>query len=151
MISGFVFKQTIQHHSNPNLYPNNWCQAEVDKFCEDLQHLLELTLKKGVLFIIRDWNAKVGSQEIPRIIGKFGFVVQNEAKQRLTEYWQENTLVTASIFFQQPKSWLYLWKSLDSQTKIRLIMFFTAKDGEGLYSQQEQYLELTVAQNMSSI
>ena len=61
-------------------------EAEVDQFYKHLRGLLELTPKKYVLFIIRDWNAKVGSQEIPRIIGKFGFVVQNEAKQRLTEY-----------------------------------------------------------------
>ena len=65
---------------------SNAQEAEVEQLYEDIQDLLELTPKKYVLFIIRDWNAKVGSQEIPRIIGKFGFVVQNEAKQRLTEY-----------------------------------------------------------------
>ena len=68
-------------------------EAEVEWFYEDLQDLLELTPKKDVLFIIRDWNAKVGSQEIPGVTGKFGLGVQNEAGQRLIEFCQENTLV----------------------------------------------------------
>ena len=66
-------------------------EAKVEQFCEDLQDLLELTPTKDVLFIIGDWNAKVGSQEIPRVTGKFGLGVQNEAGQRLTEFCQENT------------------------------------------------------------
>ena len=74
--------------------------AEVDQFYEDL---LELTPKKDVLFIIRDWNAKVGSLEIPGVIGKFGLVIQKEAGQRLTEFCQENTLVIANTLFQQHK------------------------------------------------
>ena len=78
-------------------------EAEVESFYEDLQHLLELTPKKDVLFIIGDWNAKVGSQEILGITGKFGLRVQNEAGQRLTEFCQENALVIANIFFQQHK------------------------------------------------
>ena len=65
-------------------------EAEVEQFCEDLQDLLELTSKKDVLFIIRNWNAKVGSQETPGVAGKFGFGVQNEAEQRLVELCQEN-------------------------------------------------------------
>ena len=68
-------------------------EAEIYQFYEDLQDLLELTWKKDVLFIIGHWNAKVGSQEIPGIIGKFGLGVQNEAGQRLTEFCQENTVV----------------------------------------------------------
>ena len=78
-------------------------EAEVEWFCEDLQDLLELTLQKDVLFIIWDWNAKVGSREIPGVIGKFDLRVQNEAGQRLTEFCQENTLVTADTLFQQHK------------------------------------------------
>ena len=78
-------------------------EAEVERFYEDLQGLLELTPKKDVLFIIRDWNAKVGSQEIPRVTVKFGLGVQNEAGQRLTEFCQENTLVIANTLFQQYK------------------------------------------------
>ena len=69
----------------------------------DLEDLLELTPKKDVLFILGDWNAKVGSQEIPRVTGKFGFGVQNEVGQRLTEFCQKNTLVLANTLFQQHK------------------------------------------------
>ena len=82
-------------------------EAEVEQFCEDLQDLLELTPPKDVLFIIGDWNAKVGSQERPRATGKFGLGVQNEAGQRLTEFCQENLLVIANTFFQQNKRLLY--------------------------------------------
>ena len=84
--------------------PNtNVKEAEVEKFNKDLQGLLELTPKKDVLFIIGEWNAKVGSQEIPGVIGKFGLGVQNEAGQRLTEICKENTLVIANTLFQQHK------------------------------------------------
>ena len=72
-------------------------EAEVERVYEDLQDLLELTPKKDVLFIIGDWNAKVGGQEIPRVTGKFGLGLQNEAGQRLTEFCQENTLVIAYL------------------------------------------------------
>ena len=78
-------------------------KAEVERFCDDLQDLLELTPKKDVLFIIGDWNAKVGSQEIPGVTGKFHLGVQNEAGQRLTEIFQENALVIANTLFQQHK------------------------------------------------
>ena len=78
-------------------------EAEVEWFYEDLQDLLELIPKKDVLFTIRDWNAKVGSQEIPGVTGKFGLGVQNEAEQRLTEFCQQNTLVIANTLFQQHK------------------------------------------------
>ena len=75
---------------------NNAEKAEAEQFSEDLQDLLELTPKKDVLFIIGDWNAKVGSQETPGVTGKFGLGVQNEAGQRLIEFCQENTLVIAN-------------------------------------------------------
>ena len=78
-------------------------EAEVYQFYEDLQDLLELTPKKDVLFIIGNWNVKIGSQEIPGIIGKFGLGVQNEAGQRLTEFCQENVLVIENTLFQQHK------------------------------------------------
>ena len=81
----------------------------------DLQDLLEITLKNDVLIIIEDWNAKVGSQEIPRVIGKFGLGVQNEAGQRVTEFCQENTLVIANTLFQQHKRRLYTWTSPNGQ------------------------------------
>ena len=77
-------RQTIQYHSNPSLCPfSNAEEAEVEWFYEDLQDLLELTPKKDILFIIGDWNAKVESQEISGVTGKFGLGVQNEAGQRL--------------------------------------------------------------------
>ena len=80
---------------------------------QDLQDLLELTPKRDVLFIIGDWNAKVGSQDIPGVTGKFGLGVQKEAGQRLTEFGQENTLVIANTLFQQHKRRLYTWTSPD--------------------------------------
>ena len=78
-------------------------EAEVEQFYEDLQNLLELTPNKDVLFIIGDWNVKVGSQETPGVTGKFGLGVRNEAGQRLIEFCQENTLVIANTLFQQHK------------------------------------------------
>ena len=88
-------------------------EAEVEWFYEDLQYFLELTPKRDVLFIIGDWNAKVGSQETPGITGKFGLGVQNEARQRITEFCQENTLVIANTLLQQHKKRLYTWTSSD--------------------------------------
>ena len=90
-------------------------EAEVERFYEDVQDLLELTLKKDVLFIIGDWNAEVGSQETPGVTGKFGLRVQNEAGQTLIEFCQENTLVIANTLFQQHKRRLYTWTSPDGQ------------------------------------
>ena len=82
---------------------SNAKEDEVELFYEDLQVLLELTPKRDVIFIIRDWSAKVGRQETPGITGKFGLGVQNEASQRLTEFCQENALVIANTLFQQHK------------------------------------------------
>ena len=90
-------------------------EAEVEQFYEDLQDLLELTPKKDVLFIIGDWNAKVGSQETPGVTGKFGLGIQNEAGQRLIKFCQENALVIANTLFQQHKRRLYTWTSPDGQ------------------------------------
>ena len=89
-------------------------EAEVEWFYEDLQDLIELTPQKDVLFIIEDWNAKVGSQETPGVIGKFGLGVWNEAGQRLREFCQENTLVIANTF-QQHKRRHYIWTSSDGR------------------------------------
>ena len=89
--------------------------AEVEWLYEDLQDLLELTPKKDVLFIIGDWNAKVGSQETPGVTCKFGLGVQNEAGQRLREFCQENALVIANTLFQQHKRRHYTWTSPDGQ------------------------------------
>ena len=82
---------------------SNTEDAELEWFYEGLQDLLELTPKKDVLFITGDWNANIGSQEIPRVTGKFGLGVQNEAGQRLIEFCQENALVIANNLFQQHK------------------------------------------------
>ena len=90
-------------------------EAEVEQFYEDLQDFLELTPQKDVLFIIGDWNAKVGSQETPWVTGKFSLQIWNEAGQRLIEFCQENTLVIANTLFQQHKRRLYAWTSPDGQ------------------------------------
>ena len=82
-------------------------EVEVEQFYEDLQDLLEVTSPEGVLFIIGDWNTKIGSQEIPGVTGKFGLGVQNKAGQRLTEFCQENALVIANTYFQQHTRRLY--------------------------------------------
>ena len=88
-------------------------EAEVERFYEDLQDLLELTPKKVVLFIIGNWNVKVGSQETPGVTGKFGLGIQDEAGQRLIEFCQKKALVIANNLFQQHKRRLYTWTSPD--------------------------------------
>ena len=92
--------------------------AEVKRFYDDLQDLLKLTPQKDVLFIIGDWNAKAGSQEIPGVTGKFGLGIQNEAGQRLIEFCQETTLVIVNTLFQQHKRRLHMdiirWSILKS-------------------------------------
>ena len=90
-------------------------EAEAEQFYEDLKDLLELTPQKDVLFIIGDWNAKVGSQETLGVTGKFGLGVRNEAGQRLIEFCQENALVIANTLFQQHKKRLYTWTSPEGQ------------------------------------
>ena len=90
-------------------------EPEVEWFYEDRQDLLELAAKKGVLYVIVNRNAKVGSQETPGVTGKFGSGVWNEAGQRLIEFCKENTLVIANTLFQQHKKRLYTWTSSDGQ------------------------------------
>ena len=105
--------QVYAHTSNAE-------EAEVEWFYEDLQNFLELTPPKDAVFIIGNWNAKVGSPEIPGVTGKFGLGVQNEAGQRLIEFCQENALVIANTLFQQHKRRLYTWTSQTVNTEIRL-------------------------------
>ena len=112
MIQGKPFNITVIQVYAPT---SNVEEAEVKQFYEYLQDLLELTPKKYVLFIIGDWNATVGSQETPRVTGKFGLGMQNEAGQRLIEFCQENALVIANTLFQQHKGRLYTWASPDGQ------------------------------------
>ena len=130
---------------------SNTDEAEVERFYEDLQDLPELTSKKGVLFIIRYWNAKVGSQEIPVVTCKFGLGVQNEAGEKIIECCQENALAIANILFQHTREDSTHGRHQLVNIEIRLILFFAAKDGEALYSQQKQDQELTVAQIMNSL
>ena len=111
-LQGKPFNVTVIEVYSPT---SNAEEAEVERFYEDLQDVLELTPQKDVLFIIGDWNAKVGSQETPRVTGKFGLRVQNEAGQRIIECCQENALVIANILFQQHKGKLHKWISPDSQ------------------------------------
>ena len=128
---------------------NNAEEAEVEWFYEDLQDL-ELTPKKDVLFIIGDWNAKEGSQETPGVTGKLGLRVQNEAGQRLiTVLPREHTGHSKHPLPTTQDSTHGHHKMVN--TKIRLIIFFAAKDGQDLYSQQKQDRELTVAQIMNSL
>ena len=139
-------RQTIHYHGIQAYAPtSNTEEAEVEWFYKDLQDLLELTSKKDVLFIIGDWNAKVRSQEIPGITGKFDLGAQNEAGQRLSEFAKRtpssnNTREDSTHGHHQMVN-----------TEIRLIIFVAAKDGETLYSQQKQDQELTVAQIMNSL
>ena len=120
-------------------------------FYKDLQDILKLTPKNYVLFIIGDSNAKAGSQEIPEISSKFGPRVQTEAGQKLTEFCPENTLVIANILFQNTRDGSTCGHHQILNTEIRMMIFFAAKDGEALYSQQKQDRELTVAQIMNSL
>ena len=119
---------------------SNTEEVEVEWFYEDLQDLLALIPPKNVLYTIEYWNAKIGSQEITGVTGKFGLGVHNEAG------------VLTNTLFQQHKRRLYTWISLDGQYKNQNdYIFFAAKAGEVLYNQQKQDQELTVAQIMNSL
>ena len=117
---------------------------DAEWFYEELQDLLELTPLKDILFIIGDWNAKVRSQEILGVTGKFGLGEQNEVGQRLTEFCQKCTGHSKHPFPTTQDVSTHGHHQMIN-TEIRLIIFFAAKDGEALYSQQKQDQELTVA------
>ena len=126
-------------------------EAEVEQFYEDLQDLLELIPPKDVLFIIGDWNAKVGSQETPGVTDKFVLGVQNEAGQKLIEFckrthWSEQTPSSNNTREDSTHEHHQM-----VNTAIKLIIFFAVKDGEAIYSLQKQDRELTVAQIMNSL
>ena len=106
---------------------------------------------KRCLFHYRGLECKSRSQETPGVTGTFGLGIWNEAGQRLIEFCQENAQIIANTLFQQHKRRLYTWTSPMVNTEIRLIIFFAAKDGEALYSQQKQDQQLTVAQIMNSL
>ena len=122
---GKPFKITVIQVYAPT---SNAEEAEVERFYEDLQDLLEVTSPKDILFIIGDWNAKVGTQETPAVTGKFGLGIQNEAEQRLIEFCQENALVIANSLPRTREMTLHMNIS-------RMITCFAAKGGEALYSQ----------------
>ena len=109
---GKPFNSTVIQTYAPT---SNTEEAEVGRFYEDLQDLLELTPPKDILFIIGDWNAEIGSQEIPGVTGKIGLGVQNEAGKRLLEFCRENALVIANTLFQQHKRRFNTWTSPDGQ------------------------------------
>ena len=144
---GKPFNITVIQVSAPT---SNAKEAEVERFCEDLQDLLELTPPKDALFIIGDWNAKVGSQATPWVTSQFGLGIWNEEGQRLTDFCQENALVIANTLVQKHEMTLHMDITRWSITESDLIIFFAAEDEEGLYSQQKQYRELTVAQIRNS-
>ena len=143
---GKPFNITVIQLYDPN---SNAEEAEVEWFFEDLWDLLELTPKKDVLFILEDWIAKVGSQEISGVTGKFVLELQNKTGQTLIEFFHENTLITENTLFQLHKRWLYTWTSLDGQCQNQIDYILC--NGEALYSQQKQDQELTVAQIMSNL
>ena len=130
---------------------SNTEEAEVEQFYEDLQDFLEVTPQKDVLFIIGDWNPKVGSQEISGVTGKFDLGIRTEAGQRLIEFCQENALVIANTPSKNTREDSTHGHHQMVNIEIRMIIFFAAKHGEALYSQQKQDQELTVGQTMNSL
>ena len=131
---------------------SNAGEAEVERFYEDLQELLELTPQNDVLFIIGDWKAKVGSQEIPAVIGTFGPGVQNEVGQRLTEFCQDNTLAIANTLFQQHKRRLYTWTSPpNGQHRNQIDSILCSQRWRRSIQSKKQDQGLTVAQIMNSL
>ena len=141
-------RQTI-HITVIQVYASMSNAEEAEQSYEDLKDLLKLTPKKDVLFIIGDLNAKVGSQETPGVTGKLGLGVQNEAGQKLIVLPREHTGHSKHSLPTREDSTHGHHQMIN--TKIRLILFFAAKDGEALYSQQKQYRELTVTQIMNSL
>ena len=130
---------------------SNTNKAEAEQFYEDLQQLIELTPKKDVLFTIGHWNAKVGSQEILGVTGKFGLGVQNEAGQRLIEFCQKNALVIANTLFQQHKRGLYTWISPDGQYRNQIDYILCSQRWRSSIQSAKHDQELTVAQIMNSL
>ena len=134
-LQGKPFNIIVIQDYAPN---SNTEEAEVERFYEDLQELLELTLKKDVLFIIGDWNAKDRSQETPGVTGKFGLRMWNEAGQRLIEFCQENALIIANNLFQQHKRRLYTWTSPDGQHRNQICYILCSKRWRSSYLEGER-------------
>ena len=133
-------RQTIQHHSNPSLCSNHWCQRSWSwPILWRSSRPSRTNTKKDVLFIIADWNAKVDNQEIPGVTDKFDPGVQNEAEQRITEFCQENSLVTATPSSNNTRDYSTHGHHQMVNTEIRLITFFATEDEETLYNQQNNF------------
>ena len=126
-------------------------ETEVERFYEDLQDLLELTPKKDVLFILGDWNAKVGNQQTPGVTGRFGLGVQNEAGQKLIEFCQENALVIANALFQQHKRRLYTWTSTDGQYQNQIDYILCSQRWRSSIQSAKTRLGAYLAQIMNSL
>ena len=141
----------LKHFIQAYAPTSNIEEAEVERFYEDLQNLLELTPKKDVLFIIGDWNAKVGSQETPGVTGRFGLGVRNEAGKRLIEFCKDNALVITYTLFNNTRENSTHGHDRIVNTEIRLIIFFATEDEAALCSQQKQDQEWTVPQIMNSL
>ena len=147
----FTFKANNSISQRPKSAPNsNVEEAEFQQFHEDLQDLLELQ-PQDVLFIIGDWNAKVGTQEIPGVTGKLGLGEQKEAGQRARSFAKRMHWSWQTLSSNNTREYFTYGYHQMVNTKIRLIIFFAAKDGEALYSQQKQDQELTVVQIMHSL
>ena len=145
-------RQTIQYHSNPSLSPNQKCWRSWSwTVLWRPTRPLRTNTPKRCPFHDRELECKSRKSETPRVTGKFGLGVQNEGGQRITEFCQENTLVIANTLLQKHERRLYTWTSPMANTEIMLIIFFAAKDGETLYSQQKQDFDLTVAEIMNSL
>ena len=144
---------TVQNITVIQVYApiSNAEEAEVERFYEDLQDLLELKAKKDVLLIIGDWNAKAGSQETPGVTGTFGLGVQNKAEQRLIEFYRENALVIANTLFQQHKRQLYTWTSPDGQHQNQTDYILCSQRWRSSTQSAKTRQELTVAQIMNSL
>ena len=126
-------------------------KLKLNGFYEDLQDLLELTPKKDVLFIIGDWNAKVGSQETPGVTGKFGLGIWTEAGQKLIEFCQENALVIANTLFQEHKRRLYTWTSSDGQHQDQIdYILCSQRFGSSISSVAQSCLTLCNPMNRST-
>ena len=126
-------------------------EVEIEQFYEDLQDLLDLIPKKDILFTIGDWNAKVGSQEIPEETGNLVLRVHNEPGQRLIEFYEENTLVIAKTLFQKHKRRLYTWTSPDGQHQNQIDYILCSQRWRSSIQLAKTRPEVTVAQIMNSL
>ena len=144
-------RQTIQHHSNPSLCPNHWCQSWMVLWRPTRPS--RTNTKKDVLFIIGYWNVKVGSQEIPRITGKFGLELQNEAGQRLTRVLSREHASHSRHPFQRHERWLWLytWTWPDGQYQNQIDYVLCSRRWRSSIQSAKTNLELTVAQIISSL